>query len=122
MSSRTQTIDPKTALLIAYVHNINAEGDIANQVTEEIVQIGEGAYADWYETLEVWLESHSNESGAPNMKLIAAWAAAKRVGQDGDEQALKMADSIWETGERLVAGWKDSVAAWTTANPGLAPA
>ncbi|GIZ41377.1 hypothetical protein CKM354_000468300 [Cercospora kikuchii] len=121
MSSRNMTVDPKTALFIAYAHNINAEGPIANQVTEEITQIGEGAYTNWYDELETWLESYGSENGAPTMKLIAAWAAAKRSGQAGDEEILKMAESIFETGERLVGGWKESVEAWCKANPGLAP-
>ncbi|PPJ56891.1 hypothetical protein CBER1_02236 [Cercospora berteroae] len=122
MSSRNSVVDPKTALLTAYIHNANVEGDITTQITEEMVQIGEASFENWYEELETWLESHSGEKRAPQMKLVAAWAATKCAGQAGDEGAVKMADSIWDTGDRLSPGWKDSVVAWCKANPGLAPA
>ncbi|CAK1358384.1 hypothetical protein CB0940_06999 [Cercospora beticola] len=114
-------ISPRTALLKAYAHNIRARGPIANQLTEEIAQIGEAAFEDWYEDLEDWLENNPEEQGAPTMKLVGAWAAFKRAAE-GDDKAKQTAESIWETGNRLVGGWVDSVEAWVEANPGLAPA
>ncbi|GIZ41418.1 hypothetical protein CKM354_000472200 [Cercospora kikuchii] len=115
------TITPLAALLKAYAHNIRADGLIANQLTEEISQIGESHFPNWYDDLEDWLEENPDEKGAPTMKLVGAWAAFKRA-ESEDVKAKDTAASIWETGERLVQGWEDSVNAWVKANPGLAPA